>query len=289
MKRIRTIFNLLLYCVILGDFPLQAQTESQDARLALLTVQQEKDNILALAAMNYVFQDWQNMENAPRGYNIGAVLYKAPDSIIGLHRNSIYQMGDKTQHAEVGLMQGYLHKLFCDYPQNTLKGFQIITTLEPCMMCSGMMIFLETDTVKYIQADPDFGKNIERLAQDWIDNTGVHHPANDRCTRIKSLSLQGTCYASEMLNKGYEIYVKENRNKGMTEFLKSDIAHQVFSMADVLIRNWKLIHPENRTLLNNARNILHLTTDPVLGARQAPTDPAQENYQLFLPLYQAIR
>lgn len=289
MKRMKIIFSLLLYGVILGDFPLQAQTESQDARLTHLTVQQEKDNLLALVAMDYVFQDWQDMESAPRGYNIGALLYKAPDSIIGLHRNSIYEMDDKTQHAEVGLMQGYLHKLFCEYPQPTLKGFQIITTLEPCMMCSGMMIFLETDTVKYIQTDPDFGKNIERLAQDWIDETGLAHPANDRCTRIKSLSLQGTCYASEMLNRGYEIYIKENQNKGMTEFLKSDIAYQVFSIADVLIRNWKLIHPENRTLLNNARNILHLPTNPVPGVRQAPTNAAQENYQLFLPLYQTIQ
>lgn len=291
MKPIRVIFTLMLYGAVVCHLPVTAQPSDCAAgcRLKNLSAQEERDNILALAAMEYVLQDWQSGDNPPRGYNIGALLYKAPDSIIGLNRNSVLRKNDKTQHAEVRLMQSYFRHSFCKHPHNTLKGMQIITTLEPCMMCSGMMIFLETDTVKYIQADPDYGKNIERLAQEWTDAEGIHHPANTRCTRIRSVSLEGTCYATEMLNKGYDIYTRASAKKGMSEFLKTPLAHAIYTKADILIKNWKPIYPCNETLLRNARKILHIKTKPQQGLQTAETDAAQANYELFVTLYESIK
>ncbi len=275
----------MLYGILLCHFSFGAWSSSLAGRFGNLSLQEEKDNILALAAMVYVLQDWQVGNDPPRGYNIGALLYKAPDSIIGLHRNSIFLANDKTQHAEVGLMQAYLQRAFCAYPQNTLSGMQIVTTLEPCMMCSGMMIFLEVDTVKYIQADPDYGKNIERLAQDWTDAEGIHHPTNERCARIRSISLKGTCLATEMLNKGYKIHTRTTSDKGMAGFLKTAIAYDIYTKADMLLKNWKPIYPDNKTLLENARNILHI---PCLPVNDREKDAAQANYELFLELYNSI-
>lgn len=291
MKHIQAILCALCFLSILHPISLQAQTSDEIASLENLSEQEEKDNILALVAMTYVLQDWQMGDYPPRGYNIGALLYDpATQAILGMNRNSIYRKDDKTQHAEVGLMQNYFQKVYDKNPRKTLKGLQIITTLEPCMMCSGMMVFLEVDTVKYIQTDPSYGKNIERLAQDWVDSTGVRHPANQRCTRIRSISLQETCFASEMLDKGYELYGKNKSEKSLAEFLKTKRAFEIYRKADTLIRNWKLIYPANRTLLQNAHKALHIprTGGPLKGRKRGQA-AAESNYQTFLDLYNSIQ
>lgn len=290
MKHIHTILCVLCFLSLVYPVSLQAQTCGETGPLETLTEQEEKDNILALVAMSYVLQDWQMGDYPPRGYNIAALLYDpATQTILGMNRNSIYQKDDKTQHAEVGLMQNYFHKAYDKNPRKTLKGLQIITTLEPCMMCSGMMVFLEVDTVKYIQTDPSYGKNIERLAQDWIDPAGERHAANDRCRRIRSISLQETCFASEMLDKGYELYGKNKSEKSLAEFLKTRLAFDIYSKADTLIRSWKLIYPANRTLLQNAHKALHIPqTGRSLKGRKRGLDAAESNYQTFLDLYHSI-
>lgn len=278
------ISMIVLLFATFGMLHIEAQETHSVEALKSLTLQDEKDNILALVAADYVYQDWQETGNAPRGYNIGAVLYDAlADTIIGVNRNSIYKENDKTQHAEVGLMQGYFHGHFCSTPHKTLKGMHIITTLEPCMMCSGMMIFLEADTVKYVQTDPEFGKNIERLAQDWIDGEGNAHLANDRCTRIKSVSLEGKSYLAAFLNRGYEYYRKKNPNKSMTEYLQTPNARQIYKSADRLLREWQPIYPENQKLLDNARKVLGLPVPAKKNSYMVKT-----NYELFRKLWHSI-
>lgn len=212
------------------------------------SIQEEKDCLLALASLTYVYQDWQtdNMKN-PRGYNIGAVLFDVQaDTIVALDRNSIAVANDKTQHAELRLMQAYMKKQANPY----LTGMKIITTLEPCMMCSGMMTFLQADTTCYIQEDPEYGKNIERLAVDWKDPaTHKIHPANDRCKNLKSL------HASTFSGRLLEMYYKEHRkrypDKGMSEFLYSPEAKLVFQGSEWILKSWSVMHPENEGLYVN--------------------------------------
>lgn len=278
------VLRLVLLFVILGLFRANAQEYHPLEKLKNLTMQDEKDNILALVAADYVFQDWQEEGDTPRGYNIGAVLYDAQaDTIIGIKRNSIYREKDKTQHAEVGLMQAYFRGRFSEHPKRTLKGCHIITTLEPCMMCSGMMIFLEVDTVKYVQTDPDYGKNIERLAQEWTDAKGHTHPANDRCTRIKSVSLEKKCYLSAFLDKGYFKYKSMNPDNSLSEYLQTKKARKIYKSADLLLRRWQIIYPENQKLLDSARKVLGF---PVLAATKPHA--AEVNYHLFRELWDSI-
>lgn len=280
-KRIRIVALLF---VLLGTFHGQAQHALSIATLKNMTVQDEKNNILALAAADYVFQDWQQEGKSPRGYNVGAVLYdEQADTIIGMYRNSVNKENDKTQHAEMGLMQGYLHKRFCKSPHNTMQGLQIVTTLEPCMMCAGMMAFLELDTVKYIQTDPLFGKNIERLSQDWTDQEGVRHPANERCTRIKSVSLDNTTYLAAFLNKGYEKYAALNPGKSMAEYLMTARARKIYESADLLLKQWHLMYVENGKLLNSAKKKLGLTC-----RNETTPSSSSANYDLFLKMWNSI-
>lgn len=245
MKLIETIL-LLCFCVNL--------TYSQTR----LSISKEKDCILAMSAMAYVYKDWQEEYIAPsRGYNIGAILYDSKnDSIIALDKNSVRQYGDKTQHAEVRLMQGYMERGEKAY----LDGMQIITTLEPCMMCSGMMMFLTVDTVKYIQADPEYGKNIERLAMDWTDEKGSVHPANERAIRIRSVQIE-LPFLGSILDTAYQKYRKNNPSKGMSEFLYTENARKIYAFWSDCIDMWVVENKENQRLLNHVRRILQLGTN----------------------------
>jgi cytidine and deoxycytidylate deaminase family protein len=222
-----------------------------------LSIEEERNHILSLAAMAYVYQDWQRKDISPsRGYNIGALLYDSKgDSIIAFERNSVNQYNDKTQHAEVRLMQGYMKK----YSKPYLDGLQIITTLEPCMMCSGMMTFLMVDTTKYVQEDPEFGKNIERLAMPWTDPEGHVHQPNERCTRIKSILADYPGPSSD-LNMAYERYIKEKPQGSMSDFLYSEEAWNIYDFWVEVLELWSCVHIENAKLLENIKSLLNKRT-----------------------------
>lgn len=222
---------------------------------AQLNVQEEKDYLLTLTALTYVHQDWQTdkMKN-PRGYNIGAILFDIQaDTIVALDRNSITVTKDKTQHAEVCLMQAYMKRQARPY----LTGMKIVTTLEPCMMCSGMMAFLQADTACYVQEDPEFGKNIERLAMDWEDPvTHKIHLANDRCKKIHS--AHAGVSPGKLLEMYYMDYRKHYPDKGMSEFLYSPEAKLIFQGSEWLLKSWSVVHPENEDLYVNILRNLNL-------------------------------
>lgn len=187
------------------------------------TANVERDHILSIGLLSYVYTNWQDSAGVGRGYNIGALLFDpAKDSIVGWNLNSVRESEvGKTAHAEVGLMQ----KLIKD--KRTLKGLHIVTTLEPCMMCSGMMTFLETDSVKYIQTDPEYGKNIERLAADYAGQ-----PGNERSKHIKSVRAISGNYGSAL----EELYAafrldERNKDKSMADFLHNSVAKEVYKAA----------------------------------------------------------
>lgn len=212
----------------------------------------EKETILSLAVMSEVYKDWQPRTLPNRGYNIGALLYDArTDTVAFMEKNSINLCGDKTQHAEVRLMQGYLGKKVLP----DLEGMHVITTLEPCMMCSGMLIFLNVDTVKYIQADPYFGKNIERLAADWVEQ-GKVFPGNGRSKRTKSVPV--ACPAGILLEEGFREFVRKTENAMLSDYLYTESVESVYRASFDILQHWQVIYPENRRLLENVFRVLNL-------------------------------
>lgn len=212
----------------------------------------EREHILSIGLMAYVYANWQANENSSRGYNIGALLFDPlQNSVIGWNLNSVRESSvGKTAHAEVGLMQGLIREKLIG---KNLNGFYIITTLEPCMMCSGMMTFLGADSVKYIQTDPEFGKNIERLAADYAGQ-----PANERCKHIKSVRAVSGNYGSALENL-YSAFRSEpqNQNKSMAEFLYESAVMDIYKAAWDELQGKEVQFSENTSLLSQVKEFLN--------------------------------
>lgn len=214
------------------------------------TAKVERDYILSLSAMSYVYKDWQEKESDDvRGYNIGALLFDAvKNEVIGWNLNSIYKdTVGKTAHAEVGLMQGNIKK------RGNLKGCHIVTTLEPCMMCSGMMVFLEVDSVKYIQTDPEYGNNIERLAADYAGQ-----PANERSMHIKSVRAISGNYGAIFENL-YQAFRTnpDNKDVSMAKFLYTKSVRDIYKAAATELKNMRDVKfSQNRALLSQVKSFL---------------------------------
>jgi tRNA(Arg) A34 adenosine deaminase TadA len=114
------------------------------------SVQLERDAIFSLAAYAVVYKDWQPAEEPnPRGHNIGCVLVDRNNNPVAWNLNSNNSTNDATQHGEVRVIQDYIKKSGNKY----LEGYTIYTTLEPCVMCSGMMSLTKVTRTVYGQTD----------------------------------------------------------------------------------------------------------------------------------------
>jgi len=215
VERNRFYYFVLLLVILFSNQSLSAQQ----------TANVERDHLLTIGLMAYVFNNWQENEDASRGYNIGALLFDPVNNWVKLMNLNSVRLSDvkKTAHAEVGLMQ----RIIASGEKVDFSVSQIITTLEPCMMCSGMMTFLGVDSVKYIQTDPEFGKNIERLAADYAGQ-----PGNDRCKHIKSVRAISGDYGS-VLEALYATFRSNplNQRKSMADFLYGADVKLVYSAA----------------------------------------------------------
>jgi tRNA(Arg) A34 adenosine deaminase TadA len=136
------------------------------------TAFEEMDHIYGLMALAVVDADFQEKSDGcpdgveaklcTRGHNIGGIMINHHFEVENFERNSNNAMCSGTQHGEVRLMQKELFKTAA----TTLDTFQIYTSLEPCMMCSGMMMQQNLLRTVYMQSDDGFGKNLERLLID---------------------------------------------------------------------------------------------------------------------------
>ncbi|WP_445363460.1 nucleoside deaminase [Microbulbifer sp. ANSA003] len=228
------------------------------------SVKDEQDKILMLLAYSIVFQDWvRPTDKNKRGHNIGAVLFdNDAKKIVGAQLNSVLRCDDKTQHAEVRLMQQCLsEKCLGGKSQYLTKAnVTIYTSLEPCMMCSGMMIFLGVSGIVYGQTDPDYGQSIERLKQSFDKNCGYEHsqcivdkPGNYYTRRITSEpskllqkeKLDGAYFNYELLHGDY-----------IVSFLLSDDAKEIYQEAFRNFKNLDIRHKENRSIYRQALSTL---------------------------------
>ncbi|GAB2901814.1 nucleoside deaminase [Microbulbifer echini] len=225
-------------------------------------IQQEKDEILMLLAYSVAYLGWVDPKDKPkRGYNIAAVLYdNTQEKIVGVQRNAVGLCRDKTQHAEVRLMQQCIHSKCRGKDTDYLGNATIYSTLEPCMMCGGMMIFLGVSRVIYGQSDPDFGKNIERLQQDFRSDCkykaesviGIERvckidvPANYRSRKI--ISEPSTLLQRAQLDGAFASY-RLIFGSIITEFLMGDEAENIYRVAHQRLLEYKPDYQENSAVL----------------------------------------
>ncbi|WP_226646152.1 nucleoside deaminase [Microbulbifer variabilis] len=236
-------------------------------------IQRERDAILMLLAYSTAYLNWVSPQDQnKRGYNIAAVLYDPQqEKIVGVQRNAVDLCGDKTQHAEVRLIQQCINTDCRGKGNHSLKGTTIYTTLEPCMMCGGMMVFLEVSRVVFGQADQKFGKNIERLQQNFrtdceymaqpeepsVNSCKVDIPANYRALKIlvepsqllKRAQLDGAFAIHQLL-----------LGSAITEFLMSVEAHEIFQKAHQQLKSYKPKYRENMSILMQAHQFLEKLT-----------------------------
>lgn len=242
------------------------------------TVQDERDLIFGLLAYAVVFADWQDDENG-RGHNIGSVLvddntgrpvYWARNSSKGTHNS--------TQHGEVRLITNYLN---CGgSPANGktryLKGsYSIYTTLEPCVMCSGMMTLTQVGRTVYGQTDPAYGNAIETLKLRNYPNLPRSQALNSEIRRGLDANFQAQCPVADQ-KKG---------TCSVTAFLRSGDAKSAFRTASERLRNQSpnnLRFAENRAILDAAQEFVFgpKNTD---GIRHGGIGKDMEDFQKQCP------
>ncbi|MFE8598202.1 nucleoside deaminase [Archangium violaceum] len=229
--------------------------------------QNEKDQIYSLVAYAVVYRNWQeaSVGVGVRGYNIGSVLVDPSGRLVCWARNAVGVTGNKTQHGEVRLMTNYLH--------NTTGGalgggYTVYTTLEPCAMCSGMMTLMSVKSTVYGQADPDFGKALERLS---FNSTAIH----GFCSYPRGVTSGEVIHAiAERLDQGYARYM-QTHPPVITDFLASPEARQIFADAEQQLLTFKVQFPSNQPVLDSALAFLQgvpreYTETPYTTNCQAP-------------------
>jgi tRNA(adenine34) deaminase len=219
----------------------------------VMSAAEEKDNIFTLLAYAVVLKDWQNndMEHN-RGYNIGSVLVDQNNKAVYWARNSVNLTKNMSQHGEVRLMTCYLWR----EKTKNLKGYTIYTTLEPCAMCSGMMMLTSMPRTVYGETDPGYGMAIERLELDSRKLPNGYAPYLRHVTSIPSIA-ELRC----ALDDAYDNYGKSHPQPHITEFLTTDEAKKIYSFALNTLMNYRVKYPENQAVVDQAQAFYRTVPD----------------------------
>ncbi|WP_421794665.1 nucleoside deaminase [Haliscomenobacter sp.] len=212
-------------------------------------VEQEIDEIYSLLTYTLVYQDWQSASiprEKRRGYNIGALLVNPAKMPVYAGLNCINSTDNATQHGELRVMLAYLEQERCF----NLKGFTIYTTLEPCIMCAGMMTMTNVARVVYGQKDLNFSNGLERLALDTSELGG--YPPFQRTT----WSDPSPSPFRARLDAAYHQYLQAGNEQVLAKFLTGEVAMEIFKEAHEAFLGFELKYEENRGILRNALSFL---------------------------------
>lgn len=210
----------------------------------------ERDAIFSLGAYVAVYKDWQTVNSNPkRGHNIGSILVNEVGKPIAWDRNCIDQENDGTQHGEVRVMQQYIDEADIE----VLDGYTVYTTLEPCIMCAGMMSMVKVDDCVYGQTDGDdlrtgYGRAVERIN---LDSTALE---NGYASYPRGLD---TCVVSDLpyrvaLDEAYAVAGEAS----ITRFLLSDTAKAIYSQANDFFYGYEVEYDENSEIYAQTKALL---------------------------------
>lgn len=216
---------------------------------AISAKQKEIDRIYSLLVYYLVYRDWQPdtlPRNKRRGYNIGALLVDKNDRPVYYGLNCINSLDNATQHGEVRAITAYIAKEKCF----NLDGFTIYTTLEPCIMCAGMMTMTAVKRVVYGQHDVEYSKAFERLAVDTRP-IGGFPPYPRQVIAEASASL-----FTERLDSAYREFLLTDPEKILAKFLHSETARAIYHDAWQALLEYKLTDPSNFPIYKGAIQFL---------------------------------
>lgn len=210
----------------------------------------ERDNIFMMLAYAVVLKDWQNGSmDKNRGYNIGSVLVDKNNTVVYWGRNCVNEYHSMTQHGEVRLMTNYLQN---NTERDNLTGYTVYTTLEPCAMCSGMMLLTNVTHTIWGQEDPSYGDALERLE---LNSTVIQggYPPYPRYVQTDGSKLIYRYW----LDYEYQEYMNKTGTNSstahITKFLATDEAKFVFQNTTDTFMTYKVKYDENQKYLDQAR------------------------------------
>lgn len=254
--RLKGLVASVLCAVLAAWTPVFAGDAQVDAEGRPATAAVEADQMALRAAIAIVHKDWQTnwdrTKGFMRGYNIGSVLVdknNPSDIKLWWARNNVGCFNNGTQHGEVRLMQQYTLKENRYY----LTGATIYTTLEPCAMCSGMMVMEKVDRTVYGQHDPYYGDAIERLEL----NSSTLGPPPAGYTPYPPypnpgalLSQPSTLDFYAKINQAYASYcgITPPTSCNIVAFLASDTARDLFEQETKKFKTYVPKYQENVTL-----------------------------------------
>lgn len=213
-------------------------------------LQQERDDIFSLLIYALVYQDWQDgsvPRNKRRGYNIGALLVTPQFEPVHHGLNCINSTDNATQHGEVRAITQHLEQT----RKFNLDKYHVYTTLEPCVMCAGMITMVAVNRVVYGQHDVDYSKAFERLAMDTRP-IGGFAPYPRQVQAMPSILPFCT-----QLDDAYQVFLNTDPEKVLAKFLASDPAEVVFKQAAEAFLAYKVKHSENQTVYEKALAFYH--------------------------------
>jgi len=214
------------------SLPFQEYSQKNDS------VQTELDEIYSLLAYSIVYQDWQP-DSVPRferrGYNIGTVLVDKNNEAVHWALNCVNSTDNATQHGEVRAITSYLDSLAA----YNLRDFTLYTTLEPCVMCAGMMTMTSVKRVVYGQKDVDFSNALERLSLD-TEKLGGYAPY----PRTVLPDPAPTQFRNE-LDSAFKYFLETEEEKYLAKFLTTTKANQIYEEAYEAFKNYTVKHSEN--------------------------------------------
>jgi tRNA(Arg) A34 adenosine deaminase TadA len=228
------LFSCVSNKTIIGD---------TDFKLEVNTVESERDAVFSLAAYVVVYKNWQSADKLkPRGHNIGCILVDKDNKPVAWNINSNGITNDSTQHGEVRLMQDYIKKSGNKY----LDGYTIYTTLEPCVMCSGMMSLTKITRTVYGQTDDNYpngavgyGRAIERIKLD-SRAIGGYPPYPRTPDRSDASSLSFRTALDYNFSHGSETDI--------TAFLTSETARKIYEESTKLFYNYRVKFSQNQAV-----------------------------------------
>lgn len=223
------------------------------------SIQEERDAIYSLMAYAVVFKNWQSESTAKddvRGYNIGSVLVDKNGNVVHWARNCVGYNINGTQHGEIRLMTNYLSTVLrrdekTGKPLRNLEGYTIYTSLEPCAMCSGMMVLQSVGRTVYGQTDPGYGKALERLQVDSSLFGKGYKPYPRPVVSVKATNeycQKLDCYYMEQL--------KKDPSASITDWLRSKDARDIYQKANDAFISFKPVNKENEIICKKAKQFL---------------------------------
>ncbi|MFT3932112.1 MAG: nucleoside deaminase [Chitinophagaceae bacterium] len=209
------------------------------------SIQQERDNIFSLLTYTIVYNDWQPASvprEKRRGYNIAALLVNKDNTPVQYGLNAINVTENATQHGEVRAITSYLEKTRAF----NLDGFTIYTSLEPCVMCAGMMIMTSVQKCVFGQHDIDYSKAFERLSIDTRDIGGF--PSYPR----KVTAIASSTDFCKQLDEAYQSFLQTDSEKILAKFLTTPAAETIYQKAAAAFLNYHVQYPDNQVIYEKA-------------------------------------